>query len=89
MSTLDDDATDEASAPRLRLFGREFPLPRSRAARIAVGVLLCVFGLFGFLPILGFWMIPLGLVILSYDFAAVRRLRRRVAVWWQRRGASR
>jgi hypothetical protein len=44
-----------------------------------------VLGCFGFLPVLGFWMIPLGLLILSYEFARVRRWRRRAAVWWERR----
>jgi hypothetical protein len=46
---------------------------------------LVILGLFGFLPILGFWMIPLGLIVLSYDFASVRRARRRTAVRFGRR----
>jgi purine-cytosine permease-like protein len=37
-------------------------------------------GCLGFLPVLGYWMIPLGLIILSIDFPAVRRFRRRWAV---------
>jgi hypothetical protein len=69
----------------LKIFGREFHLPRSRAARIAIGVLLIFFGILGFLPILGFWMIPLGLLVLSGEFSAIRRLRRRLTVWWGRR----
>jgi purine-cytosine permease-like protein len=62
-----------------------FPLPRWRPLRILAGILLVVLGLFGFLPVLGFWMIPLGLIVLSVDFASVRRFRRRVAVAWGRR----
>ncbi|OQM76941.1 hypothetical protein [Manganibacter manganicus] len=74
------------TAPRkISIFGRDFPMPRSRALRIAIGIVLIVFGLFGFLPILGFWMIPVGLLVLSYEFASVRRWRRRVVVWWERR----
>jgi hypothetical protein len=38
-------------------------------------------GLLGFLPVLGFWMVPLGLVILAVDFPIVRRLKRRLEVW--------
>ncbi len=53
--------------------------------RIAIGVLLIFFGIFGFLPVLGFWMVPLGLLVLSHDFAWPRRQRRRLAVWWERR----
>jgi purine-cytosine permease-like protein len=70
---------------KIKLFGREFAMPRSRWVRITIGVLLVFFGLLGFLPILGFWMIPLGLLVLSYEFAAVRRFRRRLVVWWERR----
>lgn len=69
---------------RISIFGREFAMPRSRAARIAIGIALIVFGVFGFLPILGFWMIPLGLLVLSYEFASVRRWRRRAVVRWER-----
>lgn len=61
------------------------PLPRSRALRIALGVVLCIGGLFAFLPILGVWMIPLGLFVLSVDIPRVRRWRRRFAVWFHRR----
>ncbi len=75
---------------RIRVMGREFRLPRSRAARITIGCLLVLGGCLGFLPILGFWMIPLGLFILSYDFATVRRWRRRMEIWWaERRGRRR
>ena len=74
-----------APAHRISVFGREFGMPRSRPARIAIGVVLVILGIFGFLPILGFWMIPLGLLVLSYEFASVRRRRRRFIVWWGRR----
>jgi hypothetical protein len=79
--------TSESDKParKISIFGREFTMPRSRGLRIAIGVALIVFGIFGFLPILGFWMIPLGLLVLSYEFAAVRRWRRRLVVWWERR----
>jgi hypothetical protein len=42
-------------------------------------------GLFWFLPVLGLWMLPLGLLVLSIDIPAVRRLRRRIEIWWGRR----
>jgi hypothetical protein len=74
-----------ATARKISVFGREFNMPRSRRARIVIGVGLIVLGIFGFLPVLGFWMVPLGLLVLSYEFATVRRWRRRFAVWWERR----
>lgn len=69
----------------VEVFGKKIPLPQSRLLRILIGVLLVCGGILGFLPILGFWMIPLGLLVLSYEFAIVRRWRRRFAVWWERR----
>lgn len=71
--------------PHVSVAGRRMPIPRSRPARLVTGGLLVVLGVFGFLPVLGFWMVPVGLLILSYDLAAVRRLRRRLEVWWHRR----
>ncbi|EHK56873.1 hypothetical protein MAXJ12_12967 [Mesorhizobium alhagi CCNWXJ12-2] len=60
-------------------------MPQSRRLRIAIGMLLVILGILGFLPVLGFWMVPLGVLILSYEFATVRRFRRRSVVWWERR----
>lgn len=79
---------DRTAPRRISLFGRHFHLPRSRALRVAIGVVLILGGILGFLPILGFWMIPLGLLVLSYEFHLVRRFRRRFVVWWERRKKS-
>ena len=46
--------------------------PTMRPYRIPVGILLMIGGLFSFLPILGIWMIPLGLVLLSQDLPFLR-----------------
>ncbi|KQZ78169.1 hypothetical protein ASD64_12500 [Mesorhizobium sp. Root157] len=83
MSSQDQD--QPLPVRKISIFGREFTMPRSRRARIVIGVGLIVLGIFGFLPVLGFWMVPLGLLVLSYEFASVRRWRRRFAVWWERR----
>jgi hypothetical protein len=73
----------------INVAGRQFSLPKTRGGRIALGSALIAGGLVGFLPVLGFWMIPLGLVVLSVDLALVRKHRRRVQVWWGRRRAAR
>jgi hypothetical protein len=65
--------------------GYQLPLPRSRLWRIVIGVLFIFGGLFSILPVLGVWMIPLGLLVLSVDIPRVRRWRRRLAVWFHRR----
>lgn len=46
--------------------------------RSVVGAALMVGGVFGFLPILGFWMLPAGLAVASLD---VPPLRRRLEHW--------
>jgi hypothetical protein len=56
----------------------------SRWPRITAGVLLVSGGLLGWLPVLGFWMLPLGVVLLSVDFHPIRRRRRKFDVWWGR-----
>ncbi len=63
----------------------KIPLPRSRLARVGLGSSLILGGLLGFLPVLGFWMLPLGFIVLSHDMPMVRRWRRRFAVWWARK----
>ena len=78
---------------KIRFGSKTYDLPGNRLARIVIGIVLVLFGLVGFLPILGFWMVPLGLIILSADVPAVRRLNRRVSValsrWWTGRKARR
>lgn len=71
--------------PRMKLWGRTMHLPRSRLLRVAMGGGFIAMGIVGFLPIVGFWMIPVGLAILSVDSPFARRLRRRAEVWVLRR----
>jgi purine-cytosine permease-like protein len=78
--------------PKVRFGKYSFELPRNRAARVGLGGALVVFGgLFGFLPVLGYWMVPVGLVILATDIPPIRRFNRRAAVaivgWWKGRKA--
>lgn len=54
--------------------------------RLLIGTLLLILGLFGFLPILGFWMIPLGLALIALD---IPPLRRRLRHWLDRRHDAR
>ena len=69
---------------RLDLGKIQIPVPRSRGARVFLGGGLILGGLLGFLPVVGFWMFPLGVIVLSHDLPAVRRQRRRFALWWYR-----
>ncbi len=42
--------------------------------RQIIAILLIILGFFGFLPIIGFWMIPLGLMLLAIDFPWAKRM---------------
>ena len=46
--------------------------PRARIWRVPTAGLLIVGGFLGFLPILGFWMVPLGLAIIANDVPFLR-----------------
>jgi hypothetical protein len=41
--------------------------------RIPLALLLILGGIFSFLPILGLWMLPLGLLVLAVDIPPLRR----------------
>ncbi len=41
-------------------------------------------GVLGFLPVLGFWMIPLGLLVLAPDFRWARRGYLSIMTWLRR-----
>ena len=79
--------TDE-NKRKIKIGRRMFNLPGSAPMRLFTGVALIFGGVLGFLPILGFWMIPLGVMILSMDYAPVRRFRRRMETiilrWWRK-----
>jgi hypothetical protein len=59
--------------------------PRARWLRIPAGLLLIVGGIFSILPVLGLWMLPLGLVLLAEDLPPVRRGTDSVLTWIERR----
>jgi hypothetical protein len=86
--TEKDSEPDVLRRRKIAVFGRKISMPHSRPLRITMGVLLTMFGIVGFLPVLGFWMVPLGLLVLSHELSSVRRLRRRGVVWWERRQRS-
>jgi hypothetical protein len=63
--------------------------PSKRWVRIPLGVLCIGGGVVGFLPILGFWMVPVGALLLAEDVPALKRPTMRalgaVQGWWDRR----
>jgi asparagine N-glycosylation enzyme membrane subunit Stt3 len=47
--------------------------PSPFAVRLVVALLLIVGGLFSFLPILGLWMLPLGLLFIAQDVPLLQK----------------
>ena len=83
--TADAEPDIDAEVPRpgqvVRIGKWQFQLPRNRVLRLVIGIGFILGGIVGFLPIVGFWMIPVGLLILSNDVPMIRRWRRRLVVW--------
>ncbi len=46
--------------------------PSARWVRVPVGIALMTAGVLGLLPILGFWMVPLGLALIARDVPFMR-----------------
>jgi hypothetical protein len=61
--------------------------PPAPWVRIPIALLLIAGGLAGFLPLLGFWMVPLGLLLLALDVPFLRRPILRCITWLQWRWA--
>lgn len=75
----------EAISPRAaQWLVRFLRKPYARLVRIPLGLALCVGGIFSFLPVLGFWMLPFGLFLLAVDIPFLRRPVGRFIVWAER-----
>ena len=97
MRTHDDHASRHHDRERrLELLIRRLPermqsvvrwlrRPAARWVRIPAGLLLVVGSIFSILPILGLWMLPLGLVLLAEDVKLLRRGMDRVLAWIEHR----
>lgn len=62
-------------ARRVRKWSRDHIPP---GLRLVAGLVLMAAGVLGFLPILGFWMLPLGMAVAAADVLPIWR-------WWKRR----
>jgi hypothetical protein len=62
--------------------------PKARFIRIPVAVLSIVGGVFSFLPVLGLWMLPLGLLLLAHDVPFLRKPVGRFTSWGAQRWAK-
>ena len=66
-------------------FVRWLRQPNSRWFRLPLGIFLILAGIVGFLPVLGFWMIPLGFIVIAKDLPPLQPALVRVLDWAERR----
>ncbi len=63
--------------------------PSSILVRIPLAILLIVGGIFSFLPILGLWMLPLGLVLFAQDVPILQKPMAQLLGWIERKWEAR
>ncbi len=63
--------------------------PSSRFARIPLAALLIFGGVFSFLPVLGLWMLPLGLLLFAQDVPPLQPPLIRLLAWVERKWTER
>lgn len=63
--------------------------PGSWLVRIPLAVLLVVGGIFSFLPILGVWMLPLGLLLIAQDVPFLQKPLAQMLGWIERKWIER
>lgn len=77
------------AAPRFDATIRWLQARRARLVRVPLALFFIIGGVFSFLPFLGVWMLPFGLMLLAVDLPILRapvagaivRMRRRIEVW--------
>jgi hypothetical protein len=62
--------------------------PDARWMRVPAGMLLVLGGVFSILPVLGIWMLPLGLMLIAYDVPFLRKPVGRFTLWGIEKWAS-
>jgi hypothetical protein len=75
--------------PRLARFVGWLRKPSSRLVRIPLAILLIFGGIFSFLPVLGLWMLPLGLLLFAQDVPMLQKPMARMLGWVERKWIER
>jgi hypothetical protein len=94
------DALERAAPDSLARAIRWMRRPQARIVRLPLGLLCIVGSFFWFLPVLGLWFLPLGLLLIAQDVRFLRRpvgrmtlylLERwkRLRSWWARKREAR
>jgi hypothetical protein len=75
----------ERKLPRFAATTLRWSRQSSVWVRWPIAALFIVGGVLGFLPVLGFWMIPLGLILIAQDLPFLRRPLARMFAWVARK----
>ena len=75
--------------PRLAKFVAWLRRPSSRLVRIPLAILLIVGGIFSILPVLGLWMLPLGLLLFAQDLPFLQKPLAQMLGWIERKWIER
>src|SRR5712675_2042906 len=76
-------------SPRPARFVGWLRKPSSRYARIPLAILLIAGGIFSILPVLGLWMLPLGLVLFAQDVPMLQKPIAKMLGWIRRKWIER
>lgn len=63
--------------------------PSSKLVRFPLGILLILGGIFSILPLLGLWMLPLGLILIAQDIPLLEKPVARMLGWIERKWLER
>lgn len=63
--------------------------PSSKYVRLPLGAALVGGGLLSFLPVLGLWMLPLGMILIAQDVPALEKPTARTLGWLERKWLAR
>ena len=62
--------------------------PEARWVRIPVGILLIILSFLAFLPVIGIWFLPVGILMIAQDVPVLRRPAARAVFWMERKWAA-
>lgn len=76
-------------SPRMAGFVGWLRRPSSTLVRIPLAILLVLGGIFSILPVLGLWMLPLGLVLIAQDVPFLQKPMAHMLGWLERKWIAR
>lgn len=79
------DGLERETPDRVSRAIRWLRAPGSRWIRLPLGLVLIASGFFGFLPVLGFEFIPLGLLLVAQDVPFLRKPVGALTIWLERK----